>query len=149
MRLIPLDIGFVPEADAERAAVSAAEALGFPDGICTTHKEVTFIDGGQNFPQRLPCQHCGYDLLGEYPSEWTALVTSAYGATPPFADLRFSCPRCDGALSLYDLSLREPSHGFARWVLECPATGHLVRAADMATLSSVIGSQLRAIYAHI
>ena len=144
LRFIPTDPEFVPQqASAERALGHLVAVVPAAEEVTqATSENVQFVDPGANF-ERVSCPQCGQELSIEW---WQDRMDEAF--TDNFATLSITTPCCGTTVSLNDLKYEWPA-GFARFVLEArnPGVADLT-SEDVATLSDIVGSPLRRIWAH-
>lgn len=144
IRLIPTDPAYVADSTmVERAREYLATVV--PETAQVTARitnDVAFVDQGANF-ERVSCPNCGRELDVSW---WQDAMDTAYETN--FANLDITTPCCGALTSLNDLHYDLPA-GFARLVLEVmnPSVSDIT-AADIATLSSMLGTALRPIWAH-
>lgn len=144
IRFIPVDPAYVADSVVLEQAREYLSTV-VPEATQVTARitdEVVFIDQGANF-KRVSCPQCGQELD-------VAWWQDAMGVADErdFATLQIATPCCGAATSLNDLEYDWPA-GFARLVLE--AMNPNVRdidEAEVAALSSILGTPLRRIWAH-
>lgn len=144
LRFIPTDPTYVADSRTREQA-RAYLATVLPDATevtVTVTDEVAYIDQGANF-ERVLCPQCGHELDAAW---WQNAMDAAYETK--FAILEIETPCCSTATSLNDLHYDRPA-GFARFVLEAmnPKVRD-VEEAEVAALSSILGTPLRRIWAH-
>lgn len=155
IRLIPAEPTYVPPSHLHQKALEHLERL-LPKGEdfeVHTYDAVTFIDQGENL-EAIVCPSCGtrmklehfveddptrvwwdelWDRLDEHPAESVSMVIPCCGATVKAMDLTFDWPA-----------------GFARFELSVlnPNISENLSAAQLAGLESILGCQLRQVWAH-
>lgn len=149
LRLIPTDPIFIPTPAAqERARAFFVAAVSPADEIdMRVEDHVVFVDQGGLF-DAVSCPSCGmrFDDTPTTLDWWSAAMDAAWAGR--FVDLIATMPCCGVRLSLNDLLYDMPA-GFARFILEArnPRVA-TIEGTGLATLSQLLGCELRVIWTH-
>jgi hypothetical protein len=143
LRIIPTDPLYVPPAGAQDQAISLFTSCVQGEDIRgSTTEDVAFVDPGSNL-ERILCPNCGTVLPDEW---WGQAMDQAYAETR-FQDLDVVVPCCETHCSLNDLCYDRPA-GFAHFLLEARSPANDLTEEDLALLGSVLGCQVRKIWAY-
>lgn len=143
LRLIPTDPLYVPPSVAQdQVRHLFASFVQGEDIRANVTEEVAFVDPGSNL-ERILCPNCGAVLADEW---WGQAMDQAY-AEMRFQALDVVVPCCETHCSLNDLYYDWPA-GFARFLLEARSPANDLAEEDLILIESLLGCQVRRIWAH-
>ncbi|HEY6504628.1 MAG TPA: hypothetical protein VIZ28_11685 [Chitinophagaceae bacterium] len=142
LRLISTDPLFIPTEVAQKnAKVFLSRRYNDNQIEIISNENVELIDQGSNF-ESVSCNLCGKVLDIE---DWQNAIDVAYQTQ--FANLIFTTSCCKKDTSLNDLTYEQPA-GFAKHVTSIAHPQQELTKDELEALQSILGTQLRIIWAH-